>query len=226
MSRGDKTLREIVIEKTKAAGVLPCIKLKAKDDFLAYAQAMLDGGATVIEVTMTTPGALEAIEAISTTFAGRLWVAAGTVLDPATAREVILHGGSVIVNPAVIPEVIDVANRYSVPVYSGAFTATEVLLAMRAGASMIKIFPAQLGGAKYMTNLRMVFPEVNLIPSGGITLQNAAEFIRCGACAVSGARTFMDHDKIAAEGIGWITGQVASFVEVVRKAKENLPELP
>ncbi len=121
---------------------------------------------------------------------------------------------------------IDLANRYNVPVYSGAFTATEVLAAMRAGASMIKIFPAQLGGAKYMTNLRMVFPEVNLIPSGGISLQNAADFIRCGACAVSGARTFMDREKIAAEGIGWITGQVARFMEVVRKAKENLPELP
>src|SRR5208283_3074792 len=96
MGRSDKTLREIVVEQTKATGILPCIKLKAKDDFLAYSQAMYDGGARVIEVTMTTPGALEAIEAISSTFQGRMWVAAGTVLDPATAREVILHGGSVI----------------------------------------------------------------------------------------------------------------------------------
>jgi 2-dehydro-3-deoxyphosphogluconate aldolase/(4S)-4-hydroxy-2-oxoglutarate aldolase len=226
MSRSDKSLREIVVEQTKTTGVLPCIKLKAKDDFLAYAGAMYEGGARVIEVTMTTPGALAAIEAISTAFAGRLWVAAGTVLDPVAAREVILHGGSLIVNPAVIPDVIDLANRYNVPVYSGAFTATEVLAAMRAGASMIKIFPAQLGGAKYMTNLRMVFPDVNLIPSGGVTLENAAEFIRCGACAVSGARTFMDREKIAAEGIGWIRGQVARFMEVVRKAKADLPELP
>jgi 2-dehydro-3-deoxyphosphogluconate aldolase/(4S)-4-hydroxy-2-oxoglutarate aldolase len=226
MVRSDKTLKETVIEQTKAAGVLPCIKLKAKDDFIAYAQAMYDGGARVIEVTMTTPGALEAIEAVSSTFRGRLWVAAGTVLDPATAREVILHGGSVIVSPAVVPDVIEMASRYGVPVYSGAFTATEVLQAMRAGASMVKIFPAQLGGPQYMTNLRMVFPEVNLIPSGGVNPENAAEFIRCGACAVSGARTFMDHQKIAAEGIGWITGQVARYVEIIRQAKENLPELP
>lgn len=226
MSRSDKSLREIVVEQTKAAGVLPCIKLKEKDDFLAYAQAMYDGGARVIEVTMTTPGALEAIEQISTEFRGRLWVAAGTVLDPATAREVILHGGSLIVNPAVVPDVIDVANRYNVPVYSGAFTATEVLQAMRAGASMVKIFPAQMGGPKYMTNLRMVFPEVNLIPSGGVSLDNAAEFIRCGACAVSGARTFMDRQRIAAEGVGWITAQVARYVELIRKAKQDLPELP
>jgi 2-dehydro-3-deoxyphosphogluconate aldolase/(4S)-4-hydroxy-2-oxoglutarate aldolase len=226
MGRSDKTLREIVVEQTKAAGILPCIKLKVKDDFLAYAQAMYEGGARVIEITMTTPGALGAIEAISSTFQGRLWVAAGTVLDPATAREVILHGGSLIVIPAVIPDVIDIANRYCVPVYAGAFTASEVLQSMRAGASMIKVFPAQLGGPKYMTNLRMVFPEVDLIPSGGVNLDTAADFIRCGACAVSGASTFMDREKIAAEGVGWLTGQVARYVEIIRKTKENLPELP
>ena len=197
-----------------------------EDDFIGYAQAMYDGGARVVEVTMTTPGVLEAIEAISTEFKGKLWVAAGTVLDATSAREVILHGGSLIVNPAVVPDVIDLANRYGVPVYSGAFSATECFTAMRAGSSMVKIFPAQLGGPKYMTNLKMVFPEVNLIPSGGIHLENAGDFIRCGACAVSGARTFMDRDKIAAEGMGWITKQVAKYVKIVRQAKEDAPPLP
>jgi 2-dehydro-3-deoxyphosphogluconate aldolase/(4S)-4-hydroxy-2-oxoglutarate aldolase len=226
MPRDDESLKEVVVRQTKATGVLPCIKLHRKDDFLAYAKAMYDGGARVIEVTMTTPGALEAIEAISAEWKGKLWVGAGTVLDAATARDVILHGGSLLVNPAVIPEVIELGNRYGVPVFSGAFTATECLTAMRAGASMIKIFPAQLGGPKYMTNLRMVLPQANLIPSGGVSLGNAGEFIRCGACAVSGARTFMDREKIAAEGIGWITAQVARYVEIVRNAKQDMPELP
>ncbi|HOM73354.1 MAG TPA: bifunctional 4-hydroxy-2-oxoglutarate aldolase/2-dehydro-3-deoxy-phosphogluconate aldolase [Armatimonadota bacterium] len=226
MSRDDLTIKEAVIHQTKATGVLPCIKLKEKQDCLAIAKAMYDGGARVIEITMTTPGALEAIEAVSSEFKGRMWVAAGTVLDAQTAREVILHGGSLIVNPAVIPEVIQMANRYSIPVYSGAFTATEVLTAMEAGASMVKIFPAQLGGPKYMTNLKMVFPQVNLIPSGGISLENAAEYIRCGACAVSGARTFMDTEKVREEGIQWITGQVSRFIQAVLEAKQSLPELP
>ena len=224
--RSDKNLRETVIELTKATGVLPCIKLREKADCLAYASAMYDGGARVIEVTMTTPGALQAIEAISSEFKGRLFVAAGTVLDAATAREVILHGGSLIVSPTVRADVIATANRYGVPVYSGAFTATECQTAMEAGAAMVKVFPAQLGGPKYMTNLRMVFPEINLIPSGGISPDNAAEFIRCGACAVSGARTFMDSEKIAAEGLGWITAQVARYFKLVQDAKQNLPELP
>lgn len=226
MSGRDTSLREIVIGETKRTGIVPCIKLHKEADFLAYAEAMYTGGARVIEVTMTTPTALSAIEAISSEFKGRLWVAAGTVLDATTAREVILHGGSLIVSPAVVPEVITTANRYNVPVYSGAFTATECLTAMQAGASMVKIFPAQLGGPRYMTNLRMVYPEIDLIPSGGINLENVAEFIRCGACAVSGARTFMNQQKIAEEGFEWITAQVARYIEIISEAKTDLPDLP
>ncbi len=226
MRSRDVSLKEYVIQQTKSTGILPCIKLHEKDDYIAYAQAMYDGGARVIEVTMTTPGVLEAIEAISNHFGDKLLVAAGTVLDPASAREVILHGGSIIVNPCVIDDVIDVANRYNVPVFSGAFSATEVFTAMRAGATMVKIFPGALGGPKYMTNLKMVFPDVNLIPSGGITPDNAAEFIKCGACAVSGARTFMDFDKIEKEGLSSITRQVEKFIDIIREAKKDLPIIP
>ena len=90
----------------------------------------------------------------------------------------------------------------------------------------MKIFPGALGGAKYMTNLKMVFPEVNLIPSGGITEQNAADFIKCGACAVSGARTFMNFEMIDQYGVGWITEQVARFISIVKEAKKDLPDIP
>ena len=226
MNRSDISLKERVIQYTKSTGILPCIKLHKKDDYIAYAQAMYDGGARVIEVTMTTPGVLEAIEAISGHFGDKLLVAAGTVLDPTSAREVIMHGGSIIVNPCVIEDVIDVANRYNVPVFSGAFTATEVFTAMRAGATMVKIFPGALGGPKYMTNLKMVFPDVNLIPSGGITPDNAAEFIKCGACAVSGARTFMDFEKIEREGLVSVTNQVKKFIDLIAEAKKDLPIIP
>lgn len=226
MRRSDMSLKEYVINQTKSTGILPCIKLHKKDDYIAYAKAMYDGGARIVEVTMTTPGVLEAVEAISEHFKDELLVAAGTVLDPASAREVILHGGSVIVNPCVVDDVIDVANRYNVPVFSGAFSATEVFNAMRKGATMVKIFPGALGGPKYMTNLKMVFPEVNLIPSGGITPDNAAEFIKCGACAVSGARTFMDFDKIEKEGLSSITNQVAKFVSIIAEAKKQTTIIP
>jgi 2-dehydro-3-deoxyphosphogluconate aldolase/(4S)-4-hydroxy-2-oxoglutarate aldolase len=222
----DQSLREAVVAQVKGCGILPCIKLKRPADYLAYAQAMYDGGARVIEVTLTSPGALQAIEAISNEFKGRLWVASGTTLDAASALEVIRHGGACLVNPAVIPEVIDVAKRNGVAVFSGAFTPTEVLAAMRAGADMVKIFPGQLGGPGYMTNLKMVYPQADLIPSGGVSLENAPEFIRAGACAVSGARTFMNHEMIEKEGLGWITQHVRRFIEVIRQARKNLPELP
>ena len=220
------SLKEYVIQQTKSTGILPCIKLHKKADYIAYAQAMYDGGARVLEVTMTTPGVLEAIEAISQHFGDELLVAAGTVLDPTSAREVIMHGGSIIVNPCVIDDVIDVANRYNVPVFSGAFSATEVFNAMRKGATMVKIFPGALGGPKYMTNLKMVFPEVNLIPSGGITPENAADFIKCGACAVSGARTFMDFDKIEKEGLVSVTNQVKKFIDIIKEAKKEVHIIP
>ena len=226
MRKSDMSLKEYVIQQTKSTGILPCIKLNQKDDYIAYAQAMYDGGARVLEVTMTTPGVLEAIEAISEHFGDEMLVAAGTVLDPASAREVILHGGSIIVNPCVIEDVIDVANRYNVPIFSGAFSATEVFTAMRKGATMVKIFPGALGGPKYMTNLKMVFPEVNLIPSGGITPENAADFIKCGACAVSGARTFMDFEKIEKEGLVSITNQVKKFIDIIAEAKKDIPIIP
>lgn len=226
MQRKEKSLKEQVVDSTKSTGILPCIKLKQKDDFISYAKAMYEGGARVIEITATTPGVIEAIEAISEEFGDKLFVAAGTVLDPTTAREVILHGGSLIVNPCIVPDVIDLANRYQVPVYTGVFTATECFNAMRAGTTMAKIFPGALGGPKYMTNLKMVFPNLDLIPSGGINPDNAADFIKCGACAVSGARTFMNRDMIEKEGVGWITKQVSRFIDIIKKAKEDLPELP
>src|SRR5688572_20073394 len=127
MPSADRPIRDLVIARTKETGVLPCIKLKNRQDCLPFAQAMYDGGARVIEVTMTTPGALDAIESIAGEFSGKLSVAAGTVLDAPTAREVILRGGSLIVSPCLRPGVIETANRYGAAVYAGAFTATECL---------------------------------------------------------------------------------------------------
>lgn len=226
MGGNDKNLKQIIVELTKETGVIPCIKLKQKEDSIPYAQAMYDGGAKIVEVTSTTPGVIEAIEAISDHFKGKIHVAAGTVLDPATAREVILHGGSLIVNPCVVPDVADLANRYQVPVYTGAFTATEIFNAMKIGSTMVKIAPASLGGPKYMTYIKMLYPNVDLIPSGGISPENAADFIRFGACAVSGARTFMNKEMIDKEGMGWITKQVATIIDIIKKTKEDIKEIP
>jgi 2-dehydro-3-deoxyphosphogluconate aldolase / (4S)-4-hydroxy-2-oxoglutarate aldolase len=218
--------KEAAIYHTKATGVLPAIKSKVKLDILPIAQAMYDGGARVMEVTTTSVGAFEMYEAVYSTFGDKLLMAAGTTLDAPTAVAAIRAGARVIVSPAVVPEVIATAHRYGVACYCGAFSATECLNAMQLGVSMIKIFPAALGGPKYMTNLKMVFPEINLIPSGGISLDTAGEFIRCGACAVSGARNFYDAEQVAQHGIEWVTHQTAQYVQLVAEAKRTAYELP
>jgi len=218
--------RERAVYLTKSTGVLPAMKLKQKEDVVPWVRAMYDGGARVVEITMTSPGVLEHFEAIRAAFGDRLFIAAGTCLDGAAARDAILAGARVIVSPAVVPEVIATAHRYGAACFSGAFTATEVLTAMQLGAHMVKIFPAALGGPKYMTNLKMVFPEVSLVPSGGISPENAGEFIKCGASAVSGARNFFDRETVEREGAGWITRQVQIYMEIVARAREEAPPLP
>lgn len=220
------SIRDEVVQLTMQTGILPAIKIKADDDILPYIQAMMEGGARVVEITMTTPGALDHFRAIAAEFGGKMHTAAGTVLDAATAREAIAAGVSVVVSPATVPEVIATAQRYGVACYAGAFTATEVLTAMQTGVDMVKIFPAALGGPRYMTNLKMVYPEVNLIPSGGINLDTAAEFIKGGACAVSGARNFFNYEMVKQHGVSWVTEQVAKYIDIVAKAKASMPPLP
>ena len=143
--RSDSATKERVLADIKATGVLPCIKLHQKEDWVKYAQAMYDGGARCVEITMTTPGVLEAVEAISTHFQGKMHVAVGTVLDACSAREAILHGADIIVNPCIVDDVTDVANRYQAALFCGAFTATEVFNAMRKGVYRSEDFPRRAG---------------------------------------------------------------------------------
>ncbi len=220
-------LREKAVYWTKATGVLPAMKLKHEaESIVPYVGAMLEAGIHVVEVTMTTPGVLRHFEAIRKEFGDQVIPAAGTTLDAAAARDAFLAGAGVIVSPMMKPEVIATAHRYGAACFIGAFTATEVLGALEAGAEMVKIFPAALGGPKYMTNLKMVFPEVNLIPSGGISLETAGEFIRCGACAISGARNFFDYEMVQKHGLGWITQQVKQYMQLVAEARLNAAPLP
>ena len=219
--------REKAVYWTKSAGVLPAMKLKHEEgSIIPYVKAMMDGGIRVVEITMTTPGVLRHFEAMRKEFGDEVFPAAGTTLDAAAARDAILAGARVIVSPATIPAVIETAQRYGAACFIGAFTATEVLGVITAGADMVKIFPATLGGPSYMTNLKMVYPEVNLIPSGGINLESAGEFIRCGACAISGARNFFDYEMVKEHGLSWITEQCKKYVQIVADARASALPLP
>ncbi len=218
--------REEAVYLTKTTGVLPAIKLKDSRDLLPYAQALYDGGIRVMEVTMTTPGVLDAFRAIKHAFGDKLHLASGTTLSAPAAYAAIQAGVSIVVSPALELEVVKVAHTYQVAVFPGAYTATEVLAAMQAGTQIIKIFPASLAGPAYMSNLRMVYPEVNLVPSGGISLEGAGEYIRRGACAISGARNFIDAEQIAQHGVSWITRQAQQYIQIVADARATAYPLP
>jgi 2-dehydro-3-deoxyphosphogluconate aldolase/(4S)-4-hydroxy-2-oxoglutarate aldolase len=220
-------LRERAVQWTKETGILPAIKLKfEEEDVIPYIEAMYEGGARVVEITMTTPGVLRHFEAIRDHFGDRVITASGTTLDATSARLAILSGVGVIVSPMLKVELIETAHRYGAACYIGSFTATEILQALEAGADMIKVFPCALAGPKYMTNLKMVYPEINLIPSGGIGLDNAADYIKYGACAISGARNFFDYKMVKEHGLGWITEQVKKYMDLVADAKATMPPLP
>ncbi len=221
------SVRDRAILHTKSKGVLPAMKLKHEEEnIIPYIKAMMDAQICVVEVTMTTPGVLRHFEAMRKEFGDEIFPAAGTTLDAAAARDAVLAGARIIVAPAMIPPVIETAHRYGAACFIGAFTATEVLAAMLAGADMVKIFPAALGGPKYMTNLKMVYPEVSLVPSGGLSLETAGEFIRCGASAISGARNFFDYEKVTEHGPKWITEQCKKYVQIVAEARTSMPPLP
>jgi 2-dehydro-3-deoxyphosphogluconate aldolase/(4S)-4-hydroxy-2-oxoglutarate aldolase len=221
------SIRDRATYWTKSNGVLPAMKLKHEEEsIIPYIRAMRDAGVRVIEVTMTTPGVLHHFEAMRKEFGDEIFPAAGTTLDAAAARDAVLAGARVIVAPAMIPAVVETAHRYGAACFIGAFTATEVLAAMMAGADMVKIFPAAVGGPKYMTNLKMVYPEVSLVPSGGLSLENAGEFIRCGASAISGARNFFDYEMVKEHGLPWITEQCKKYMQIVAEARLSMPPLP
>lgn len=222
----DASRREQALWLTKSTGVLPAIKMKRREDLRPFVRAMYEGGARVVEITLTTPGVLEAFRDLTAEFGDEVFLAAGTVLTAAAALAAISAGARIVVSPALVPEVIETANTYGAACYAGAFTATECLSAMRAGADMIKIFPAALGGPKYMTNLRMVFPEANLIPSGGISKETAGQYIQCGAAAISGARNFFDREMVERHGPKWITERIAEYIRIVAEARTSAKPLP
>jgi 2-dehydro-3-deoxyphosphogluconate aldolase / (4S)-4-hydroxy-2-oxoglutarate aldolase len=221
--------RALALDAIRVTGVLPAIKLRrgvTPEEAVAIAEAVHAGGARALEITTTTPGVLDAFAAIRAALGSHIVLASGTTLDAATAKAVIDAGATALVSPALVPAVIDTARRYGVAMLCGAFTATEVLQAQVAGSDMVKIFPAALGGPSYMTNLRMVYPNVELVPSGGVSVANAAAFIHAGATAVSGARGFYDADAVGRDGLAALQRRVRAFVDAVAAARATMPELP
>lgn len=208
-----------VFERIYEAGVIAIMRADSPDLLLSAAEALLDGGLNAIEVTMTTPGAIDVISEATARFKEEVVFGVGSVLDAETARAAILAGAQFVVGPTLDVGTIALCRRYSVPVVPGAFTPTEIITAWDAGADMVKVFPASFFGPAYLKAVRAPLPQVKLVPVGGVNLDNAAEFIRKGA-EVLGVGSSLINNQLLAEGrLEEITNRARRFREEVQKGR-------
>jgi 2-dehydro-3-deoxyphosphogluconate aldolase / (4S)-4-hydroxy-2-oxoglutarate aldolase len=168
------------------AGVVPVVRAATADQALKAIEAMYKGGIRAAEVTMTVPGAIRVLEKVADEFGDRIVLGAGTVLDPETARACMLAGAEFFVTPNLRLSTIEMCKRYSKVICPGALTPTEVVTAWESGADVIKIFPADsVGGPKYIKALKAPLPHIEMIPTGGVSVETAGAFLKAGACAVA-----------------------------------------
>lgn len=201
-------------------GIIPIIRASTADIAMPVAEALLQAGLPVVEITMTVPNAIDAIRAVAQRFAGKLLVGAGTVTDAETTRRAVDAGAEFIVTPCLVPEVIEAARRADVAVLPGALTPTEVFQAFRAGGDMVKVFPVQsVGGAAYVRALRGPFPDIPLVPTGGVTLENVAEMFEAGATAVGVGTELISKDALARRDYAAVGARAKQFLAAVRRAR-------
>jgi len=211
--------RSDTVGRVEACGVVAVIRLQDPSKLRAVIDALAAGGVKALEVTMTVPRAIELIGEIAPTLPPDFVIGAGTVVDPDTAHAAILAGARFIVGPVLRPAVIDVCHRYDVAVMPGCFSPTEILTAWEAGADVVKVFPATALGPSYFKDIRGPLPQLKLMPTGGVSLENAGDWIRAGAVAIGVGTALVDAKMVAAGDFAAISDRAARFVEAVRAAR-------
>ena len=205
------------LQLIRETGVIAIMRAKSSNQLIAAAEAIKQGGVKVIEVTMTTPGALDVIKEASKRFGEDVLFGAGSVLDTETARAAMLAGAGFIVAPTLKAEVVEMCNRYGVPVMPGCFTPTEMLTAWELGADMVKLFPAEIGGPGLVKAILAPLPQLQIVPVGGVDLKTAADFIRCGAAALGVGSSLINQKLLDTGDMDELTRRAAAFIEEVQK---------
>jgi 2-dehydro-3-deoxyphosphogluconate aldolase/(4S)-4-hydroxy-2-oxoglutarate aldolase len=209
-----------VLRQITGTGIIPVVRAQSADEAMRAIEAIGEGGISVLEITMTVPGAVKLIEELACRYESDAIVGAGTVLDAESARLCILAGARFIVSPALDLETIECGRRYGVVVLPGAMTPTEVLTAWTAGADLVKVFPAgSLGGASFIKNLKAPLPQIELVPTGGVSLKTAADFIKAGAAALGVGTDLVDTTALRDGNARLITERARQFVEIVKEAR-------
>ncbi|HSE25320.1 MAG TPA: bifunctional 4-hydroxy-2-oxoglutarate aldolase/2-dehydro-3-deoxy-phosphogluconate aldolase [Pyrinomonadaceae bacterium] len=209
-----------VIKQIRDIGIIPVVRASSADEAMRAIDAIREGGVSVLEITMTVPGAVHAIAQVAASYGDEVIVGAGTVLDAETARACILNGAQFVVSPSLNLETIACCRRYGVAVLPGALTPTEVVTAWTAGADFVKVFPAgSLGGASYIKSLKAPLPQIEMVPTGGVSLKTAADFIKAGSSALGVGADLVDLKAIREGQAAIITERAKQYVAIVREAR-------
>jgi 2-dehydro-3-deoxyphosphogluconate aldolase/(4S)-4-hydroxy-2-oxoglutarate aldolase len=215
--------KDAILSAILEIGIVPVVRTESADGAIKAIDAIHRGGIRVAEITMTVPGAIRALEKVADKFGDQIVLGAGTVLDPETARACMLAGAQFFVTPNLNLATIEMCKRYSKVITPGALTPTEVVTAWQAGGDAIKVFPCSaVGGAKYIKALKAPFPQIEMIPTGGVNLETIGDFLRAGACAVAVGGELIDSANIRAENYEVFEERAKQFLEVVRATRAQM----
>jgi 2-dehydro-3-deoxyphosphogluconate aldolase/(4S)-4-hydroxy-2-oxoglutarate aldolase len=216
--------KEAQLRQVLDCGIVAVVRSPESQQLVDVCRALADGGVTVVEITMTVPGALDVLRQVRQALGGRVLLGAGTVLDAETARAVLLAGAEYIVAPTVNHEVIRLCQRYDKLVMPGAFTPTEILAAWEAGADIVKVFPADVVGPAFFKALRGPLPQIRLMPTGGVDLTTAAAFLKAGACCLGVGGQLVEPRAVAERNFERIRELARQYVAVVKQARAEMRE--
>lgn len=217
--------KQQILAAIRESGIVPIVRSESSGQAMEAVEAIYRGGILVAEVTMTVPGAVKVLETLAERFEGRMVLGAGTVLDAETARICMLAGAEFLVTPALKLATIEMARRYGKPIFPGALTPTEIVTAWEAGADMVKVFPCgNMGGAKYIKALKGPLPQIEMVPTGGVNMDTAGEFLKAGASAIAVGGELCDAEAMRTGRFDQIEARAKAFLEVVRSARgQTLP---
>lgn len=212
--------KNAILSSIIEVGVVPVVRTSSAESAVKAIEAVYRGGIRAAEVTMTVPGAIKALEKLADQFGDKIVLGAGTVLDPETARACMLAGAQFFVTPNLRPATIEMVKRYSKVIMPGALTPTEVLTAWECGADAVKVFPCgAVGGAKYIKALKAPFPQIEMVPTGGVSLDTTVDFLKAGACAVAVGAELIDAKTIEENKYEVFEERARQFLEKVKLAR-------
>jgi 2-dehydro-3-deoxyphosphogluconate aldolase/(4S)-4-hydroxy-2-oxoglutarate aldolase len=213
--------KESHLRQVLDCGIVAVVRSPDSQQLVEVARALADGGVTVVEITMSVPNALDVLRQVRQALGDRLLLGAGTVLDPETARAVLLAGAEYIVAPTLNLDVIRLCQRYDKLVMPGAFTPTEILTAWEAGADIVKVFPAEIVGPPFFKALRGPLPQIRLMPTGGVDLNTAAAFLKAGACCLGIGSQLVEPRAVAERNFDRMRELAQQYVAIVRQVRDH-----